>query len=199
MANFDDQEIALAGVYAAALLNLASERKEAGDVLEELAQVVAALDSKDHPYFDSFLTSPTVDSDRRRDTLEKMFRGRASETFVDGLHILNRKSRLGLLRAIHHEYESLYRTAQGHIEAVVRSAAPLSPEHVERVRERIQKRTGKQVDFVFEVDPSLIGGLVVQVGDRKVDASISRKLEKMAEALQERAAREVLRSSEYVA
>jgi F-type H+-transporting ATPase subunit delta len=167
------------------------------DVGEELDQLAKALDT--FPYLPGFLTSPTVDLKRRRDTIEKMFRGRASETFVDGLQVLNRNGRLGLIRAISNQYRVFHQEAQGRLEAVVQSASPLSPAHLTRLRDEIKRRTGKDVDFVAKVDANLIGGLILQVGDKKVDASLYRKLRKLSDALMERASREVLRAGEYVA
>jgi F-type H+-transporting ATPase subunit delta len=197
MASFDDQEVALAGVYASSLLSLAQERKEEADVEEELEQLCDAL--KTMPYLSNFLTSPTVKFNRRRDALEKMFRGRTSQTFLDGLQILNRNDRLGLIRAISERYKTFLRESLGRLKAVVQTAAPLSAEHEGRLREAIKRRTGKDVEFEKTVDPNLIGGMVLQVGDRKVDASLSRKLQNLSDALMERASREVLRSVDYVA
>jgi len=196
MASFDDKEAALASVYATALLTLAKERKEEKEVGDELHQLSRALDAD--PRLPAFLTSPTVDLKRRRDSLEKMFRGKASETLVDGLQILNRNARLGLIRAVSESYRVLYQESLQRLEAMVRTAAPLSPKHMTRLRDEIKRRTGKDVDFVVKVDESLIGGMILQVGDKKVDASLSRKLRKLTDVLLQRASREVLRAGEYV-
>ena len=197
MASFNDQEFAQASVYAAAFLALARERKEEKDVGEELDQLARALDA--YPYLPGFLTSPTVDLKRRRDTLEKMFRGRASQTFVDGLLVLNRNGRLGLIRGISERYRVFLQEAQGRVEAIVRSAAALSPGHLTRLRDEIKRITGRDVEFVAKVDENLLGGLILQIGDKKFDASVSRKLRRLSEAMMERASREMLRTSEYVA
>ncbi|MBI1827549.1 MAG: ATP synthase F1 subunit delta [Planctomycetes bacterium] len=195
--SFDDREIALASVYAAALLTLAKERKEEKDVGEELEQMADALEKL--PFFPSFLTSPTVNLKRRRDTLEKMFRGRASQTFVDALLVLNRNGRLGLLHAISEQYKTLYRESQNRVKAIVQSAAPLGEAHLTRLRDELKRRTGKDVEFESKVREDLLGGMILQVGDKKIDASISRKLEKMSEAILDRWSRELLRAAEYVA
>lgn len=197
MASFDYREYALASVYAASLLTLAKERKEETDVGEELEQFVDALGK--FPYLPSFLTSPTVDLKRRGDTLEKMFRGRASQTFVDALHVLNRNGRLGLIRAINARYKALFQESLGRLNAVVQSAVPLSSAHLTRLQAEFKRRTGKDVDFDIRVKPELLGGMILQVGDKKVDASLSRKLRNLSDALMERASREVLRAGEYVA
>ncbi len=196
MANFDDQEVALASVYASALLTLAQQRKEEAGVGEELEQLANELGG--HPLLQSFLTSPTVKLARRRDTLEKMFRGRASQTFVDALQVINRNGRMGLIQAINEQYKTFHREALGRLKAVVHTAEPLGAEHEGRLREAIKRRTGKDVEFEKIVDPTLIGGMVLQVGDKKVDASLSRKLQNLSDALMARASREVLRSVDYV-
>ena len=63
-----------------------------------------------------------------------MFRGRASQTFVDGLQVLNRNNRLGLLRAISERYREFHREAQGHLKATVETASPLTQAHLSRLR-----------------------------------------------------------------
>jgi len=195
--SFDDREIALATVYAEALLTLAKERKEEKDVGEELEQIVEALEK--YPYFPSFLTSPTVNTKRRHDTLEKMFRGRASNTLADALQVLNRNHRLGLLHAISEQYKTLHRESQNRVKAIVQSATPLSEAHLAQLRDEIKRRTGKDVEFEAKVNPDLLGGMILQVGDKKVDASISRKVQKLSEAISDRWPQEMLRAADYVA
>jgi len=117
---------------------------------------------------------------------------------VDVLEKLNRNGRLGLIRAISEQYRVLYQESLQRLEAIVQSAAPLTPKHLTRLRDEIKRRTGKDVDFVSKVNEQLIGGMILQIGDKKVDATLSRKLQKLTQALLQRSSREVLRAGEYV-
>ena len=98
MSTADDTQLAVAAVYSRALLALARERGEEDALLDELTQVADYLART--PAFIDFLGSPLVDGDARQQVIEKAFRGRASDLLVDGLQVLNRKERLGLLAAV---------------------------------------------------------------------------------------------------
>jgi len=196
MPNFDDQDLSLAKVYASSMMALAKERGEEDPLGEELAALAAMLDSD--PTIVEYLSSPTVNEDRRRELLEKMFRGRASDLLVDSLQVLNRNGRLGLVAAVEHAYHAMFEEWRGRVEVSVRAAAPLSPPQQARLREVIKKKTGKEADLMLELDTGLIGGLVVQIGDQKLDASVRRKLETIAMALSERASRELQQVGRYV-
>lgn len=196
MSRFDDQELSLAKVYALSFLALAKERGELERIGEELREFGSWLEVD--PGVAHFLSSPMVDEDRRRDLLEKALRGRASDTFVDALQVMNRNGRLSLVEAVAQAYHTLYEEHLGRVEAFVRTAAAISPAHQTRLRDVIARRTGKEVDLVIDLDESLIGGLVVRINDEKLDASVARKLAGMADNLTKRAAREVLQASVYV-
>ncbi|MCH9035669.1 MAG: F0F1 ATP synthase subunit delta, partial [Planctomycetes bacterium] len=102
MARATDKELALAKVYSKAMLDLAESQGQAEELLDELHALADLLDENDQ--LDAFLSSPTVDVTARAQTLEKAFRGKASDLLVDSLQVLNRKERLGLLRAVCETY-----------------------------------------------------------------------------------------------
>jgi len=196
MAGHSDEELTLAKVYASSILAIAKEKNEVdafGDELREFAKLVES-----QPDLWGYLSSPTVDAAKRSEALEKMLRGRAKDSVTDSLQIINRNGRLGLLMAIVEAYGKLQKDLAGRVEVRVRTASALKPPQEQRVREIIRKRTGKEADLVVDLDQSLIGGLVVQIGDEKLDASVSRKLAMMHETFLERGSREVQRIESYV-
>lgn len=195
MARFDDEMLAVARVYAEAMLGLAETRGEAESLNDELADL-ARLYARE-PGFRDFVSSPLIDTEEREESVEHVFRGRASELLVDSLQILNRKGRLGLLPAVAEVYRRLYRAHLRQVEVDVTSAVALSDDQRERLQAAIRRRTGRDGILSESVDPSLLGGMVVRLEDQKIDASVSTQLERLSETLLDRASRE-LGSREHV-
>lgn len=197
MANVDDRDLAGGRLYAEAILNLADESGQAETLLEELRQLIEILDA--NPKVNHFFSSPLVDEGGRARVIEEMFKGRASDLLVDSLLVINRKGRLDRLRAIAEAYRLAYRDRRGLVDVHVRSAVPLTDALRARLVEAITTSTGKRPTLVERVDPTLIGGLVVEVAGRKIDASVATRLHGMSQALLARASQEIHRGTAYVA
>jgi len=196
MAKFDDQEIALAKVYATAALALAVEQNLADTLREELADLADYVCKT--PDFAGYLSSPTVDENARKAAIEKLFRGKYSDVFLDTLQVLNRNGRLSLLEAVAECFRGVDDVRRNRIEVLVRSAAVLSATARVKLRDLFGKRTGHEVELIETVDESLLGGVVVQIGDKKLDMSVSRQLAVMGEKLLDRASRELHAGRGYV-
>src|SRR3972149_4526163 len=124
MSSGSDREVGIGKVYATAMLNLARSSGQAESLRDELANVASLLDGQ--PAFEAFLSSPTVESETRKRTIEKVFRGRVSDIFVDSMQVLNGKERLGVIRSIAEAYQLLHEEMSGRIEVNLRPATPLS-------------------------------------------------------------------------
>jgi F-type H+-transporting ATPase subunit delta len=196
MASVSDRELSIARVYSKAMLDLAEERGEADALLDELQELVRYLDRNSE--LEQFLGSPLVDDDDRARVLEKVFRGRASDLLVDSLQVVNRKGRLGLLRAIAEGYRLEHRNLRGIADAVVRTAVPLSDALRARVRETVTRFTGKQAHLIEKVDPALLGGIVIEVDGQKIDGSVASRLRELGQTLEQRASQEIVRSRTLV-
>ena len=192
MAGVTVQELSIARVYSRSMLQLAEERGETDSLLEELNALVALLDRD--PGFEHYLASPLVDEEDRAPFLERVFRGRASDLLADSLQVVNRKGRLSLLRAIAESYRSEHLVLRGMVEAHVRTVVPLTEPLRERIRAAVARHTGKTPVLIEKIDPSLIAGIVVQIGDEKIDQSLSRRLRELAANLENRATQEILRA-----
>jgi F-type H+-transporting ATPase subunit delta len=192
MAKANDREMSIARIYSKAILDLAEQQGAADSLLEELLGLVEYLDR--NPELERFLASPLVDDKDRGTVLEKAFRGKTSDLLLDSLQVVNRKGRLSLLRAIAKGYRDAHRKLRGMVEARVRTAVPLGDALRARVRESVARHTGRQPVLLEKVDPALIGGIVIEVGDEKIDGSISHKLSELGKALELRASQEIVRS-----
>ena len=192
MSKVDNKQIALAKVYSQAIYDLAKSRGEVETLLEELQEVVGAVERDEA--FATFVSSPLVDADERAQAIERIFRGRASDLLVDALQVIHRKGRLALLPTIAQACRREHQEQSGQIDVHVRTAVALSDGLREDLRRAIRERYGKQPDLREQVDPSLIAGMVLQVDDEKVDSSVVRQIAKLRNTLHERAAKEIHRS-----
>lgn len=195
MPRVDDRQMALARVYARALLALAEESGRTDELLAELTEVAAYLDRD--PELLEFLTSPLIGTEDRRRTLETLFRGRAGDLLVDALQVMNRKGRLGILPALAEGFRREARDLRGIVEVEVTSAVPLTPGSRARLEGVVARATGMKPELSEEVKPALLGGLVIRLGDDKIDASVARELEKVSALLRQRASQEILSGKSY--
>ncbi|HEV8578267.1 MAG TPA: ATP synthase F1 subunit delta [Thermoanaerobaculia bacterium] len=197
MAKVDNRDFAVGRLYAEAMLDLAEERGESDALLEELQDLVGSLDQS--PKLEHFLASPMVDEEGRARVIEELFRGRASDLLVDSLQVINRKGRLAQLRAIAEAYRRAHRDLRGLVDVHVRTAVPLSAGLRGRLADSIAAFTGRKPTLLEQVDPSLIGGMVVEVEGKKIDASVASRLRDLSETLLARASREIHTGRAYVA
>ena len=174
MAQDFEKDFATADVYAAALIALATEGGTVDAVRDELAQLVQLAGQ--NPEFAAFIASLAIDDDEREQSLERMFRGRLSDMLLNTLQIMNRHSRLALLPPLLRAYDLRREQAQGEVEVAVTSAVELDAAQRAEVARVAAALSGKKPLVAYQVDPSVIGGLVLQVGGLRFDNSIRRHL-----------------------
>ena len=196
MAGASDIELALAKVYSKAMLDLAESQGQADDLLDELLALMEMLDK--NAQLDAFMSSPTVDVAARAQTLEEAVRGKASDLLVDSLQVLNRKERLGLLRAVCETYRLAHEELRNIVDVHITTAVPLSDTLRAKIREVASKFAGKAAELVERVDESVLGGLTMRIGDEKFDTTVAMQLRQIGEAMQERASHEVRGGKAYV-
>ncbi len=191
-----DQSLAIGDVYAEALLMAANEQGETDEVAAQFADLIAYMDRD--PDFAAFLTVVTVDDDARRTTLEVLFRTRLNDLLLNALQVLNDRGRTDILRGMYERFRLRLEEQRNQIEVDVRTAVPLSEDIRENLRQGLSARLGKDVILVPRVDETLIGGIVVQIGDRRLDGSLSQHLRKMRRQFMDRASTEVFGGRQYV-
>lgn len=193
---FDQQRLAVARLYAGATRELAAEQGIEEELLEELDGLLRLLGEQ--PDMERMFVSPLVDVEERRGALERSLRGRVSDLLVDALQVMNRKRRLGFLREFIEAYRLEYEEAHGIVEVEVSTPVPLSEELRGKTREVVSKLAGARAELIETVDESLLGGMVLKVGDRKVDTSLARDLSVLGERLIARSTQEVLSGTAWV-
>ena len=173
--------------YARALLQLANKHNQAEAIREELKGLGQVLEAS--PAFASIIGDPGVSEGTRHTLLTKTFSGRVSPIMMNFLGLLNSKGRLRLLPEIIGEYDDLLEEQLGNVEVDVTVAQKLSPEQLEQVRQRVGNAIGRNaVDHQY-VDESIIGGLVLRVQDKLIDASVKHQLETIRRQMLQAAAK----------
>jgi len=164
----------LSTAYARSLLELANEKnsaKETGQELDELAGVIDA-----DAGFASFLSNPAIGEKELGEMVEKVFRGRVSPLIMNFLLVANRKGRLADLRQIAFTYSELLDRQNGVVEVDAFVAKQLSDDEFEQVRQKVGAALKREVVLHQYVDESIIGGLVLRLEDRLLDASVRAQL-----------------------
>jgi F-type H+-transporting ATPase subunit delta len=175
---FDDATQHVAHVYAEALLNAARKAGQAEDVVENLDALVNDVFPRDR-YLEAFLTSRAVGRERKAQALRAAFQGRAGDLFLNFLLALNDHDRLDALRAIAATAREIYEERTGLMRVQVRSAVPLPDDQRDKLRNELKTQYGRDPVLETRVDPELLGGMTVQVGDVLYDASIRTRLERI--------------------
>ncbi len=194
MAASQDQERTLARVYAEAMLAAAAGAEQA--FVDDLEALAGLLDRD--PDFEAVLANPLIDAEGKRRLIEKALRGQLGDTLVDGLQVMRKKGRLGLVRELAAAVHEIWLDRQGKVEVRVASAVPLSPQQREALAHAVGQRLGQQPVLVEKVDPGLIGGLVVRARDGKFDSSVARTLARVEAELLERASSDLHAGKSYV-
>jgi F-type H+-transporting ATPase subunit delta len=174
--------VALVGRYAKALLQLATKHNQAEPIRDELKALGEILQAT--PTFKALIADPGVSEGVRQALLSKTFGGgRASPLMMNFLGLLNSKNRLNLLAEVVETYQDLLDEERGIIEVDVTVAHRLTPEQLETVRERVSTALKRNAVVHQYVDESIIGGLVLRVQDKLIDASVRNQLEMMRRQL----------------
>jgi len=164
----------VATAYAKPLLELAREQNQAEAIGEELRGLKQVIDS--NPTFAEFLANPAVSEAERGEVLQRTFDGRVSPLLFNFLRVLNARGRLGVLPQVSDAYDDLLDELFGKIEVDVTVAQRLTAEELEEVRRRVSEALGKEAVVHQYVDDSIIGGLLLRVQDRLIDASVRSQL-----------------------
>jgi F-type H+-transporting ATPase subunit delta len=167
--------------YAKSLLELATERKVAEETGQELLAIRQIVEANGE--FAAYLRDPGINRHEKIAAVDRIFAGRASDLILKFLGVLGEHDRLRLLIEIENAYADLYEEQVGNVEVDVTSVSTLSAEQVEAVRQRISAALGKNAVVHQYVDEAVLGGLVLRVQDKLIDASVRYQLKAMRDRL----------------
>jgi F-type H+-transporting ATPase subunit delta len=166
----------IAEVYARALFEVAREHDALDRVHEELGQFADALDEDRN--LQVFLFSPYFSSEEKKQGVTRIVSD-ADERLVNFLELLAERHRMPVLFRIRRSFDALWAQENRLLPVIVTSAVELDQELVDSIGERIAEQTGRQVDLASNVDPDVLGGLMVRVGNMVLDATVRNRLEQL--------------------
>ncbi len=194
---YDEEVSHVAKIYAEALVDAAAKTDEVEAVIGELEEIEDDI-LLPNPRFADLLASPSVSSEEKNRIISEAFEGRALPTVVRFLKVLNNHGRLGILVPVAREARNLWDKRQNRRPVSIRSAVELDEGQKATLRDKVAAMIAATPILSYTVDPSLIGGLVLQVGDDLYDASLKTKLDHMRKRLVEGKAREIASSANLI-
>jgi F-type H+-transporting ATPase subunit delta len=166
----------IAEVYARALFDAAKENGVLDRVHDELGEFADALDEDRN--LQVFLFSPYFSSEEKKNGVSRIVTD-ADERLVNFLELLAERHRMPALFRIRRNFDSLWAEENQLLTVTVTSATELDPAVVEDIGTQIEKQTGRKVELSSNVDPDVLGGLVVRVGNMVLDATVRQRLEQL--------------------
>lgn len=174
-------ETAIAEKYAVALLQVAREQKTVDTIGAEIQAVQKLVES--NADLKGVLGHPRLRAGEKMEALQACLGQKLSVTMENFIMLLIVKKRIQHLKAVADHFEKLLYELKGRAIARVLTAMPLSPEQKQSIGEKLSQMFGVTVDLREEVQPNLIGGMIVYLGDQRMDGSILGQLERMKQRL----------------
>jgi F-type H+-transporting ATPase subunit delta len=169
-----------ARVYAEALFEAGKDKENLDALHEQLGQFADAVDGNRD--LQVFLFSPYLSSADKKDGLHRVVEGSEPE-LMNFLELLVEKGRMPDVFRIRRELDELWKHENRRLDVTVTSAVELDPAVVGKIGDEVEKQTGEKVDLSSEVDDSILGGIVLRVGNMVLDASIQTRLEKLRKSV----------------
>ncbi|MBI1347883.1 ATP synthase F1 subunit delta [bacterium] len=191
-ATVDPSTLAVAKVYAVAFINAAAKDQSVDAALEEFGSLLDDVLTP-HPDFETLLCGTMTSLETKLAMIDKVIAPRATPLLVSTLKVLARHERLSLVRAVFlaAQLEQEHRT--GRVRVQVTSAAPLSESELQGLRDRLSQTLSAEPILLTALDPELLGGLVIRVGDTVYDGSVRNRLKQLRGQLRQRCLNEVQR------
>lgn len=167
----------IASRYAKSLLDLSIERGSLDAVLADMHVLNATVDSSRE--LQLLLLSPIIKADKKNSILASLFKDKVGELTMSFMTLLTKKGREGVLSSVIKSFISQVQAYKGIVPAEVISAAPLDSVLLEKVTTLAKELAGKQIELHQEVNPELIGGFILTVGDKQVDQSVAGKIQSL--------------------
>ena len=167
--------------YAAALFKSAKKERLTDPVLEDYRSILEIL--KKNPAFQNVLEAPQILNKNKKNLLKDLFEGKVSEILLSFLTLLVDRKRIKYLLDIFPEYEKLVKEDKGIVVTEVTTAIPMDEGLSQSLKVKLERKTQKKIEMVKKVDPGIIGGVVVVLGNKIIDRSIKCQLSQLKERI----------------
>lgn len=184
MAVHESQIDAVSRVYAQSLFDLANETGSQAKIEEVADELESILElARNDKSFGEFLSSQILSSDSRRRSLNTIFSGRVCDLTLNFLLILNEKNRLNRLGDIADAYDHMLQEKFGRVEVDVYTASAIDPAQLDSIKDRLRTALNREPVLHAYTEPTMLGGLKLQIGDQLIDASVATRLRRLHEKL----------------
>jgi len=174
--------------YAKSLLDLALEQNKLEDVKKDIDLLREVVDASRE--LRVLLKSPVVNEDKKEAIMSSLFKDKIDDLTFRFIVIVLKKGREAQMEGIAQGFVNLYRAHKGIEEAVVTSAVELSETQRKEIREKLMSLTGNSIEITETIDPSIIGGVKIRVGDKQYNGSVAYQLDQLKRQFE---------SNEYIA
>lgn len=171
----------LAGKYAQAIFELAQEKNQLSEVEAQLKQVLAAIEQ--HGDLKVFMVHPRVPAAAKKNLVKSLFTEQISDYVLNFLLLVIDRRRESLLKEMVDRYVALANATRNIVVAQVTTACDLSAEQSSALQQKLSAVTGKTVTMEVAVNPAILGGLIVKLGDKLIDGSVARQLTVLKQVL----------------
>lgn len=173
----------IARTYADALFEVGVETNKYELIMQELQAVDEIF--KNNLQFMEVLKSPLISKDEKKSILSNIFKEELSKEVTNFFKVLIDQKRIGHFSEIKDNFKKLLNDKNNIVEAVAVTAVPLNAEKIESLKAQLSKVTGKNVVLENQIDPTLLGGVLIQMGNEQIDGSVKGRLENLKEELQQ--------------
>ena len=171
----------IANRYAEALFQLSEEENITKEIYNELHDVVEVI--KNNKELDNVLKSPLVAKNEKTQLIEALFNNKINNDLKNFLKILVEKGRISSLKSIKLTFKELLNDKHNIIEGTVISAIALTEKQVKELEEKLSKKYNKNVTLENKVDESILGGVLVRLGNTQIDGSVKTRLDNIKDQL----------------
>ena len=171
----------VADKYSSAMFELAQEQNKLDLMEEQLGYVAFVMDEQ--PELSSFLENPTVTEDAKIKLIGKIFESSLDKVALHFIYVMIKRGRDRYIKQTIAAFIKKSREARGILEATVTVAEPITADIEASVQAKLREVTGKDVILSVRQDPSIMGGIIIQVGDKRIDGSVSCRLQELEKSL----------------
>lgn len=168
--------------YAEALFELATEEDDLDEMAAEFSEVVEI--AQENEELNQVLNHPKLSYKQKKEIVVEVFSGEISDNLFNFLQLLIDKKRIEFLDVIYQEFQALVDDAENKLEVEVTAPRELSAKHQDKLKTKLGNLLDREITLQLEVEPDLIGGLILQIGDKVIDGSIKKYLQDMKLDLQ---------------
>jgi F-type H+-transporting ATPase subunit delta len=167
--------------YAIALFRTAKRIDQVDGIWDDMKAIADLL--RKEASLKNFLEAPQILDQHKKELITTTFKNSISAALFSFLVLVLEKHRLAYFLAMAEEFERLVKEDQGILPAHIATARPFDPDLASQLKEELEKNTGKRIEMIFVVEPEIIGGIIVILGNRIIDRSIRHQLDELKEEM----------------